>query len=203
MTPESKRSLRSQFRNRRHALSPGEQQYAAAALKRNLVCTPEILCAARIAFYVAQDGEIDPADLMTWCLKANKRCYLPVLAPGHHEGFLWFGRARLGDALKPNRFGIPEPVRSIERRLNPWTLDVVLVPLVAFDERGHRLGMGGGFYDRSLEFAQAFRRPWLVGLAHGCQRTRSLPADAWDIPLDAIATDTEILRMAGRERSDA
>lgn len=196
-----KRSIRSELRDRRRALSPGQQERAAAALKRTLVRTPEILFATRIAFYVAQDGEIDPAHLMTWCLNANKRCYLPVLAPRHHDGFLWFGRAHLGDTLKPNRFGIPEPLAAIERRLTPWTLDVVLLPLVAFDDRGHRLGMGGGFYDRSLEFERSFRRPWLVGLAHGCQQVRSLPADAWDIRLDAIATDTQILRVAGGKRT--
>lgn len=195
MSRASKRSLRAEFRNRRRALPTQAQERAAEALKRNLACTHEIRCASRIAFYVAQDGEIDPAHLMTWCLNAHKRCYLPVLAPGHHDGFLWFGRVRIGDRLEINRFGIPEPVEAVEPRLCPWTLDVVLLPLVAFDGHGHRLGMGGGFYDRSLDFAHRFRRPWLVGLAHDCQRARSLPADAWDVPLDAIATDRELLRF--------
>lgn len=193
MTRAIKRSLRETLRSRRGRLSAAEQEQAAVALKRGLVCTPELLAATRIAFYVAQDGEIDPAHLMTWCLKAKKRCYLPVLAPSHHDGHLWFGRVNVGDQLRPNRFGIPEPTCSIEHRLIPWTLDVVLLPLVGFDDSGHRLGMGGGFYDRSLAFERCFRRPRLIGIAHRCQRADSLPTDAWDIPLDAIATDEEIL----------
>ena len=195
MTRALKRSLRATLRTRRRELSAAEQEQAAQALKRNLVRLPEVLAARRIAFYVAQDGEIDPAHLMTWCLKANKRCYLPVLASGQHEGRLWFGRVQVGDPLRPNRFGIPEPVDSIDHRLDPWTLDVVLLPLVGFDNRGHRLGMGGGFYDRSLAFKQCFRRPWLIGIAHRFQLTDSLPADEWDIPMDAIATDENILRF--------
>ena len=190
-----KRSLRATLRNRRRALSADKQEQAARALKRNLVRMPELLAAKRIAFYVAQDGEIDPAYLMTWSLKANKHCYLPILASGHHEGRLWFGRVQVGDRMRPNRFGIPEPTRSFDHRLNPWTLDVVLLPLVGFDESGHRLGMGGGFYDRSLAFERCFRRPWLIGIAHRCQRTDALPADAWDIGMDAIATDEKILRF--------
>lgn len=194
----SKRSLRVRFRDLRRGLAPSEQERAALALKRNLVSSPELKRARRIAFYVAQDGEIDPAHLMTWCLDANRDCYLPVLAPGHHDGFLWFGRVRLGDDLRLNRFGIPEPRRHLEKRLNPWTLDLVLVPLVAFDDAGHRLGMGGGFYDRTLDFDRRFRRPLVIGLAHHFQQAESLPVEAWDVILDGVATDREFLRFPDR-----
>lgn len=89
-----------------------------------------------------------------------------------------------------NRFGIPEPRRS-QRRLPPWLLQLVLMPLVGFDKRGGRLGMGGGFYDTTFAFKhqKMGARPTLIGLAHACQEVESLPLAHWDVPLNAIATD--------------
>ncbi len=98
-----------------------------------------------------------------------------------------------------NRFGIPEPDTRHgahrARRQATWTLDVILLPLVGFDDDGQRIGMGGGFYDRTLAFTQRpGPRPRLIGLAHDCQRVTRLPVAPWDVPLDAIVSDRRILR---------
>ena len=97
-----------------------------------------------------------------------------------------------------NRFGIQEPACSPRHWVRAWQLDLILLPLVAFDESGNRLGMGGGFYDRSLAYRQSrthSRRPRLIGLAHELQRVEQLATNSWDIPLDMIATEKRVFRI--------
>ncbi len=126
----------------------------------------------------------------------GKQIYLPVLNLRFHKR-LWFAAYRDGDPLQPNRFGIPEPVVPFGQLRHPMQLDLVLTPLVAFDGQGNRLGMGGGFYDRSFAFLHHrnhWRRPHLLGTAHHFQQcTQPLPAQSWDVPLSGISTDREIL----------
>jgi len=186
--------LRRQLRQARRALTPREQRAASERLLRQLAHHPLFRRSRHIAFYLANDGEIDPAPLLERAARAGKRIYLPVLHPLGHDRLL-FLRHRPGDRLIPNRYGIPEPALRGGRRAPPWRLDLVCLPLVAFDARGNRLGMGGGFYDRTFARAPRARalRPRLVGLAHHFQQVASLPAEPWDIPLDAIATDATLL----------
>jgi 5-formyltetrahydrofolate cyclo-ligase len=92
-----------------------------------------------------------------------------------------------------NCFGIPEPAGASGRWLRGAELDVVLAPLVAFDRAGHRLGMGGGFYDRTFRFVvrrAEWRRPWIIGLAYDFQRVDALPVERWDVPLHAVVTES-------------
>ena len=99
--------------------------------------------------------------------------------------------------MRPNRFGIPEPSRRNRRLRLAWTLDLLLVPLVGFDTECHRLGMGGGYYDRTLSYLSHrdhWRRPRLIGLAHECQRVAALPVRPWDIPLDFVVTERQVYR---------
>jgi len=145
----------------------------------------------RIAFYLANDGEMDPLPLLLRACSMRKHCYLPILDP-LAANRLWFVPYRAGDALKPNRFGIPEPVHAPRMRVRAHTLDLILAPLVAFDRRGNRLGMGGGYYDRSLEFLRRrrhWRRPRLYGLAYEFQRVARLRSAAWDIGLDGCFSE--------------
>jgi 5-formyltetrahydrofolate cyclo-ligase len=149
-----------------------------------------------VAFYLPNDGEIDARVLATALMQRGKRCYLPRLhLDGSHR--VWFLRYRNGDALEKNHLGIPEP-RMHAQRLPAWALQVVLMPLVGFDRAGNRLGMGGGFYDRTFAFRQRGHKPLLVGLAHSLQEIPSLAAQGWDIPLDMIVTEKERLRASPR-----
>lgn len=127
----------------------------------------------------------------------RKTCYLPVLSRLSGD-YLWFAPAEPGTSLAQNRFGIPEPVVLARDLVRAQQLDLVLLPLVGFDESGNRLGMGGGFYDRSLSFLRnrkIWRKPNLVGIAHDFQRVDSLEAKPWDMPLEAVITDRAVYTM--------
>jgi 5-formyltetrahydrofolate cyclo-ligase len=104
-----------------------------------------------------------------------------------------FGRVGRTTRMAPNRYGIPEPLDA--RPLRARQLDLLLMPLVGFDHRGYRLGMGGGYYDATLAFMQhrrLWRKPRLVGIAYECQRVEALPHDPWDMPLDAVLTERRV-----------
>ncbi|PMR74674.1 5-formyltetrahydrofolate cyclo-ligase [Billgrantia endophytica] len=197
-SPDPRRQLRQELRRRRRALTPNQQRNAARALCRRLRQLPEIRRARRVALYLPNDGEIDPSPLIAWLKDRSVRIYLPVLKPLSSNS-LWFVHYHRGTPMVRNRFGIPEPDTQHgahrARRLPTWALDLILLPLVGFDDQGQRMGMGGGFYDRSLAFTRRpGPRPRLLGLAHECQRVEQLPVAPWDVPLDAIVSDARIIR---------
>ncbi|MCX4027154.1 5-formyltetrahydrofolate cyclo-ligase [Spartinivicinus marinus] len=190
--PMSRTQLRAQLRQARQALTFQQQQLASQRLLKVLLNRPEFLKAKHIAVYLANDGEINPLKIIEAAWEMNKHCYLPVLHPIYHNR-LWFLRYRPKTKLAPNRFNILEPTVRTERLKSAWAMDLVLLPLVGFDQYGGRLGMGGGFYDRTFEFIvknPLKPRPNLVGLAHECQQVDKLPTASWDIPLAGIASDS-------------
>ena len=191
--PMNTGEIRKIIRTKRRALTPAQQQTAAQNLATLIAQQGFFLRAKRIGIYLANDGEIDPALLMGIALNANKACYLPIIHPLQFNR-LYFGEYREDDQLKANRFGILEPQFNSTKIAPIWTLDLILLPLVAFDRSGSRIGMGGGFYDRTLAAcANQPRRPTLIGLAHSCQEVESISQQSWDIPLDQIITEREII----------
>lgn len=189
-----KNSLRKTLRQRRRQLTRQQQQIASMGLCRQLVQLPVFVNSQRIAAYIPNDGEINPQPLLELAWRLNKRIYLPVLHP-FKKGHLFFMEYRPHQPLAINRFGIPEPLCDHDTRCPAWTLDLVLTPLVGFDEQGNRMGMGGGFYDRTFAFMQTGhtpRRPRMVGVAHECQKVPELPCERWDIGMDFIVTDRKI-----------
>lgn len=193
-------SLRRQLRARRAALSPAEQRNHARSLARLLGRQSVFLRADRVGAYWSGNGEIDPFPLLRLAHTRHKHCFLPVLRP-HPRRTLWFLAYRPGDPLKKNRYGIPEPrLRNRRVRLSR-ALDLLLVPLVGFDADCNRMGMGGGYYDRTLAYLRQrkrWRRPLLVGVAHECQRVDALETNSWDVPLDMVATEERIYVRKGR-----
>jgi 5-formyltetrahydrofolate cyclo-ligase len=156
----------------------------------------------RIAFYHAVAGEMDPAPLMLAALETGKQVYLPILRQRPCNS-LWFAPMRRQQPMANNRYGIPEPVFHPRHRVMPWSLDLVFVPLVAFDRTGHRLGMGGGYYDRTFAFKLDRRHmtgPKLIGLAHEFQLRDQLDSNAWDVPLDVVITESAIYSFTTRSR---
>ncbi len=190
------------MRQRRRSLTSGQQRSAAQQLLRRLARQPLFVRSRHIAFYIANDGEIDPRPLLERALAMGKHCYLPVLARDNTR--LEFFRYTPGTSMQRNRYGIAEPSRRGGQRLNTRQLDLVLLPLVAFDARGGRLGMGGGYYDRSFAFKQQSlaHSPYLLGLAHHCQQVDQLTLASWDIPLHAIASDEQLFARGGDLRRD-
>lgn len=183
--------LRRKLRQQRRALTPAAQRNAAQALYRQLAQHPLFRRARHIALYLANDGEIDPHLLIAAAHARGKQVYLPVLKSWPRTSMM-FQRIDMRERLAGNRFGIPEPRRDHKRQRKVWALDLILLPLVGFDRHGGRLGMGGGFYDRSLAYrAQRnnWHKPTLLGLAHDCQQVDRLPMASWDMPLDATVTD--------------
>ncbi len=194
-TSSQRASLRSQLRQQRRALSDEVQQQHAWSMAWQLSRHPLFRRGKHVAAYLAGDGEIDPDMLIHMAWKANKQVYLPVLAPLADR--LYFAPYRQGCKLKPNRFNIPEPDVHPGAWIKPQQLDLILMPLVGFDTDGNRLGMGGGFYDRSLEFTRYRRhthRPYLVGLAHQLQQVEQLPHQPHDVPMQLIATEQQIIQ---------
>lgn len=193
-----KRALRRFLRRQRRALSKREQRDAAKRLCHRLKTLPEITRARRLSLYLPVNGEIDPTPLLPWLRKRRVDIYLPVLCP-FSANRLWFVAYRPDTPMVKNRFGIWEPDSrfSAQRRnrLPAWALDTLIVPLVGFDNQANRMGMGGGFYDRSLAF---MRRPGpsptLIGVAHACQQVVSLPVEPWDVPLQVVVSDQDCVR---------
>jgi 5-formyltetrahydrofolate cyclo-ligase len=192
--PDQRRELRA----RRRALSKRERLHRSDALCRHLARQTLFRSASRIAAYLPQDGEVETRTLIELCWSTGKQVYLPVLVP-FLDNRLWFARYRPDTRLVRNRFGIAEPEIVHRHRIETHALDLVLAPLVGFDRHGNRLGMGGGFYDRSFAFLlgrKHWRKPQLVGLAYEFQQLPSLPPQPWDVPLAAVATDAEFHRFA-------
>ncbi|MHB1057376.1 MAG: 5-formyltetrahydrofolate cyclo-ligase [Rhodanobacter sp.] len=187
-----RRELRQRLADRRRALAPAERIAAAQGLRRNLEQLPEYLTDTRVAGYWASHGEL-PLNLAIAPLAGRgQRFLLPVIGTDKR---LRFAPWQAGDEVQPNRYGIPEPVAPAEL-LEPFQLDLVLVPLLGFDRRGNRLGHGGGYYDRSFAFLNEQVRPTeplLVGIAYDFQELEIVHKEAWDVALDFIATDRELI----------
>jgi 5-formyltetrahydrofolate cyclo-ligase len=185
--PQQRRQLRAQ----RRSLDPREREQRSAALYRHLFNQPLFRNSHHIAVYLPSDGEVETTAIIDRAWEMGKRVYLPVLVPFLHNR-LWFARYDADTPLVRNRFGIAEPRAVHRQRIVTHALDLVLTPLVGFDAEGNRLGMGGGFYDRSFGFLgrrRCWRKPRLVGLAYDFQQLRQLPAQPWDVPLTAVVTD--------------
>lgn len=185
-SPDERAALRRELRQRRRDLPAKSRIAAADGLAAQLLALPFLPAQGYVAGYWALDGEIAlhsfqlklPQGLV-WCL--------PVL----HGEELRFAPWQPGDALVSNRFGIPEPDVSPSSALDAEAVALVLMPLVGFDARGARLGMGGGWYDRTFAFRKfAPAPPHLVGVGFDAQRVESLRIEEWDVLPDAICTES-------------
>ena len=181
--------LRKAIRQRRNTLSVTQQHNAAIALATSLSSHSKIQAANRIAVYLTNDGELGTAAFIDWCWQQQKEVYLPVVHP-FSSGNLLFLRYQQDSKLVSNAFGILEPKLDVTKVCPLTELDIICTPLVAFDETGARLGMGGGFYDRSLAHWQQSKL-YPLGLAHDCQLVENIPVESWDIPLPEIITPSK------------
>jgi len=189
-------TLRSEIRKKRRQLTELEQLIAAGRLLDNAKQLQRFRNSKHIACYLPNDGEIDPTPIIQTVLGQGKHCYLPVLSKinGNH---LWFAEITPDTPMGANRFGIPEPAVPFSELVRAKKLDLIFMPLVAFDTQGNRLGMGGGYYDRSLQllrYRKHWLKPYIVGLAHELQKVDRIVANPWDIPLQCVITDKGIYK---------
>ena len=196
---EQRSDLRQQLRQARQAFDVREHDQRSAAITRQLVNHHLFRAAQHIACYLPNDAEVDLSPLMTQAWAMGKTVYLPVLS-AIHRNHLHFLPYAPGDTLMANRFGIPEPVLRSRRVIEVMRLDLVLTPLVGFDEQGNRLGMGGGFYDRTFAFLRRRRcwhKPQLLGVAFDVQKCPAgLPHQSWDVPLNGVVTESGVKMIA-------
>ncbi len=186
---DQKNHLRIQLRQQRSHLSPSFCQHAAEQLAQQSAQLSLLKAAKHLAYYWPCQNEIDPRPLiqkMTACTH-----YLPVLTT--HK-ILQFYPYKMGDAITFNQYKIPEPITEQKSLIATEELDVVLVPLLGFDLEGHRLGMGGGYYDQSFEFLnrQAPSKPILIGLAYEFQKVDSIPSESFDVKLNFVLTESSL-----------
>lgn len=193
LTSQSAGMTRHQIRVRalshRRQLSFYQQQSAEKAFCHQLRLLPAYRTARSIALYLSTASEAGTTRLLNMALRDGKHCFVPVLHPFQKHKMLFVRYTGTG-FLHTNRWGIREPALKSQDCIKARHLDLVVLPLVAFDLEGHRLGMGKGFYDRAFAFrCQTEGKPFLLGLAHECQLSgQVLPVAAWDVSLDAVLT---------------
>jgi len=188
----SRQEFRKQIRFKRNQLHSDVQHLAGLDLIRQFSSLPEVKQAQHIALYLSADGEIETYPLIEWLWQQGKQTYLPVIHP-FSKGHLLFLHYDEKTPMVMNRYSIAEPKLNQTQIIPVSKLDLICTPLVAFDTTGHRLGMGGGYYDRTLEpWFQTKQGPKPIGLAHDCQQVDRLPIASWDVPLPKIVTPSQI-----------
>lgn len=183
--------LRRQMRVQRRALPATVRESAHRQFARILARSPLLQPHRRVAVYFAYGHEADLSAVIALARRRRCQLYLPVITDFRHSR-MRFVRYHVDSPMRTNRYGIAEPYPRNAAITPVRRLDVVLLPLVAFDARGWRLGSGAGFYDRALHHLRAgrrWRKPKLIGVGYECQRVPRLQPDHWDVPLDGILTE--------------
>ena len=192
-TPDpARRELRRELRAKRRSLVGAARIHADRAIQAHIRTLPEFRRARRVALFMPFDGEPSLAALVELARRQRKLLYVPVL-----QGMtMTFAELESGATLTANFFGILEP--KLGAKINANRLDIVLTPLVGFDDRGVRLGVGRGYYDRCFRFLRHrthWRRPKLLGVAYELQRVPALVPSSWDVPLSAVVTERGVRRF--------
>lgn len=189
--------LRQQQLNARAKLSDAQRKSAAQHVGQHLLALPELQQPSIIASYHSVKAELPTATLNAQILAQGHRLALPILHP-FRRGHLLFLEVHDNTQWTTNRYGIPEPCLTVQDVVPLHQLQIMLVPLVAFDSQGNRLGMGGGYYDRTLQWWYQGRLNVLpIGLAYNEQYVEKLPAQPWDVPLAMVITPAKVWDFRG------
>jgi 5-formyltetrahydrofolate cyclo-ligase len=187
--------LRQEIRYQRSLLNADQQAEQSLLLSKRLIKEKVVKGVKHIAIYLANDGELNTQPFIDWCWQNSITVYLPVIHPFSKNNLLFLKYTETSILVK-NKYGILEPKLNVQDIITVAQLDIIFTPLVTFDRYGNRLGMGGGFYDRTLSAWHAqyqqnkHTKPLPVGLAHDCQKVNTIPFESWDIPLPKIITPT-------------
>lgn len=184
----SKAELRKILLSRRRQITLPERTAAAENAATILLENPIFQKAQEIACYYPFNNEFDCLPMIETIWQTKKNCYLPIVTEAQLLKFVLYQETTF---LQPNRYNIPEPINDTQ--IPPEKLDLVLLPLLAFDAQGNRLGMGAGYYDRTFQALDKPGKPFLLGVGYEAQEVAEIPVDEWDIRLDGIITDKKIL----------
>ena len=180
------KQIRQHYRQQRRCLDSTIKQQAETIATQHLLALPAYQAAKHIGSYQATPEEFNPDQIVQHARKHSKQTYLPVV---DKERMLQFFTYTEATELLPNRFDILEPSILSSTPISIDKLDLILVPLVAFDTNCQRLGMGGGYYDCALANTKTQTGPIKIGLAYECQHADTLAMNAWDIPMDYVITE--------------
>ena len=184
------KNLRARIKQKREQLSSENVDQLGDAIFRNLLDSNILEDKSRIAIYCSVNNEVATMQIIKHLWTKDKELFLPIIKSNQ----LVFGSYKSGDNLCNNKFDIPEPTTQREELITADVLDLVIVPLVAFDSDCNRLGMGGGYYDRALAFKKTASKtssPLLIGLAYELQKVNILEMNSWDIPMDGIISESK------------
>ncbi len=188
-----KNKLRLKLQQQRRALNTTQREILSHNICQQIRVSSVFQLAQHIAFYTPVKGEANPLSLMK---NSDKNFYLPLLS-SQKKYHLFFVKIDSQTQYKNNRYGIPEPLHQTKDIIPLEALDLVIMPLVAMDRKGNRLGMGGGYYDRSFEFKKSLTintKPTLMGFAYDFQLVNNLSPEKWDVPLDYLVTNKELIK---------
>ena len=187
-----KAALRILMTERRRFIPEQSRNEMSVAIAGHVARLPEVIKARHIHLYLSISAlaEVSTSPIIDGLALMDKQLSVPVI----RNGELLTALFRKGDALRSAQFGIPEP--EVALVCDESNLDVVLLPLLAFDERGYRIGYGGGFYDRFLQrLSLQGVTPCRIGLSFLLQKVDAVPADSWDEPLDGVVHEHGIIRF--------
>ena len=187
----NRNALRAKVRAARRSISPEQQTSLGLQACALMLAKLESLTIQHLAIYLTNDGELDTNPLIQALWLRGINVYLPRLHP-FSKGNLLFLAYTPETPMQRNTLGILEPKLDIRSLIPAEQLDVIITPLVAFDTIGNRMGMGGGYYDRTLVNWEKVGTPLPIGYAHDCQQVDNLPSEHWDIPLPIIVTPTKV-----------
>ncbi|EKD77268.1 MAG: hypothetical protein ACD_42C00407G0002 [uncultured bacterium] len=184
--------MRKKIRDYRKNLSLHQVQTISKKISDKIIQLPEFVNSKKIAGYISDENEIDLFYLISHTRECNKLLYLPVISANHQLDFYLIDSTT---QFIKNKFGMDEPVVDHQQAILPEKLDLILIPLVAFDIHCNRLGRGAGYYDRTLAFAKNKsipQRPTLIGAAYEFQKVDNIIPESWDVPMDYVVTEEQI-----------
>lgn len=199
--PISRSRHRQQLQARRRALTDTQRQQAAMRVASRVWRLPVLARSRRLALYLPVSGELDCTPVISAAWRRGREVFLPVVVGTE----LRFAPFAADSRLAMNRFDIGEPTCSDDEWRSAREMDVIFAPLLGFDADGYRLGMGGGYYDRTLAFLaqrRNFRRPHFIGLAYAFQQISGVPHQKHDVKLEAVVTDEGILSCRSGTRPE-
>lgn len=188
MSNHQKESLRETCLKIRKSISKAIQMSASTVICNKIFCSTEYMAAQNIGLYLAHNQEVDLSSLWSNSTMCKKNYFFPKIFAHKNMAFL---QASNETTFIKNKFGILEPNLTLEQQIPIDKLDMIFIPIVAFDEDKNRIGMGCGYYDRYLVKNQRAR---LIGVAYEFQKHPHIPADEWDMKLDMIITEQATYR---------